>query len=238
MGRLDDHMKMVGKDRSDGREDSPRAAPGAQAPATGATTSEEELPAELRTLVENLEVSFRDFREMALEKLKAFKDVKGWELAGTRARCAPEMVARIYKSGRSCEVFVKEFIQQRGLAGNHLCGEMLLIAMLIDKAMVESPPEWINYKTTEIAFRRLHGIERAFSQVHQESDWRAPKGAGKTWKTKVQYALLDEIDIRKLDEGGTVIDSVEKEVRERLTAKALMQKALGKLGDGAQSEGS
>ena len=103
--------------------------------------------------------------------------------------------------------------------------------MLMDRSLVESPPEWVNYKTTEIAFRRLHAIERAFALVAKESDWRAPKGAGKTWKTKVQYALLDEIDIRSLDESGTVIDSVEKEVRERLQSKALLQKALGKLQD-------
>ena len=128
-------------------------------------------------------------------------------------------------------MYVKELIGQKGLEGNHLGNEMLLLAMLLDRSMVESPPEWVNYKTTEIAFRRLHGIERAFSQVWKESDWKAPKGGGKQWQTRVQYALLDEIDIRSLDEGGTVIDSVEKEVRERLQSKALLQKALSKLPD-------
>ena len=49
----------------------------------------------------------------------------------------------------------------------------------------------------------------------------------------MQYALLDEIDIRVLSEGGTMIESVEKEVRERLQTKALLQKALGKLQDSA-----
>jgi len=178
-----------------------------------------------------LETSFKDFRECALQTLKAFKEDKTWQLAGTRARCAPDMIAKIYRNGRSCEMYVKEFVQQKCLEGNHLANEMLLLSMLVDRSMVESPAEWINYKTTEIAFRRLHAIERAFALVTKESDWRAPKGAGKTWKTKVQYALLDEIDIRSLDENGTVIDAVEKEVRERLQSKALLQKALGKLQD-------
>ena len=54
----------------------------------------------------------------------------------------------------------------------------------------------------------------------------------------MQFQLLDEIDIRALDENGTVIDEVEKEVRERLQTKALLQKALGKLGDSGAESGS
>lgn len=143
------------------------------------------------------------------------------------------MIARIYRSGRSCEQYVRDFVQSKQLEGNHLANEMLLFCMLIGKSMVDSPPEWVNYKTTEIAFRRLHGMERAFANVARESDWRAPKGAGKTWRSKVEYRLLDEIDIRSLDEGGTVIEAVDKEVRDRLQTKALLQKALSELGDSA-----
>ena len=84
----------------------------------------------------------------------------------------------------------------------------------------------------------MHGIERAFANVWKEVDWKAPKGNTKGWKTKVQFRLLDEIDIRSLDENGTVIDSVEKEVRERLQTKALLEKALGKLGDAPGGDGS
>ena len=142
-------------------------------------------------MVDGLKASFRVvFRECAMEKLEAYREDKGWLLAGTRARCAPEMIAKIYRNGRSCEMYVKELIAQKGLEGNHLGNELLLLAMLLDRSMVESPPEWANYKTMEIAFRRLHGIERAFDQVWKESDWKAPKGGGKQWKTKVQYALL------------------------------------------------
>ena len=88
---------------------------------------------------------------------------------------------------------------------------------------------------SEVALRRLHDIEPAFASVTRESDWRPVKG-NKNWKTKVQYAVLDEIDARKLAEGGTVIEAVEKEVRERLQQKALMAKVLGQVdrpGDGA-----
>ena len=93
----------------------------------------------------------------------------------------------------------------------------------------------MNYQTTEIAFRRLHAIERAFSNVHSLNDWKAQKGQ-KNWKTKVQYALLDEIDAHRLSEGGSVIESVEREVRERLQQKALLQKALLKV-PGSPGEG-
>ena len=109
-------------------------------------------------------------------------------------------------------------------------------SMMIGKAVQESPPEWINYETTEVAFRRLHGIERAFAQVSQLSDWKAPRGA-KAWKTRIQHAVLDEIDARKLSEGGMIIESLEREMRDRLQQKALLQKSLSKLGpsEGAAS---
>ena len=194
---------------------------------------EEEVPEEMKELLTSLETSFKDMREVAREKLRSYREVRDWSLAGTKARAAPAMVAKIYRSGRTCEMYVRDFVQSKGLEGNHPANEILLLSMMIDKAIVESPGEWINYKTTEIAFRRLHGIERAFANVFKESDWRAPKGNTKGWKTKVQFRLLDEIDIRALDENGTVIDSVDKEVREQLQSKALLEKALGKLGDAA-----
>ena len=53
----------------------------------------------------------------------------------------------------------------------------------------------------------------------------------------MQDALLDEIDARKLAEGGTIIDSVEREVRGRLQQKAFLQKTLLKL-PGAHGEGA
>ena len=42
--------------------------------------------------------------------------------------------------------------------------------------------------------------------------------------------MLDEIDARKLSEGGVITDNLEKEVRDRLQQKALLQKSLSKLG--------
>ena len=56
----------------------------------------------------------------------------------------------------------------------------------------------------------------------------------KNWKTNVQYALLDEIDAHRLSEGGSVIESVEREVRERLQQIALLQQPLLKMPGGPQ----
>ena len=225
--RLDAHQAMVSQDQ--GLEVTPERA---EADAPMAAPSEE-----VSNLVRELEGTFRDMREAAAEKLRAFAPVS-WTIGHSKARCAPEMVARIYRNGRSCEDFVKAFIREKELEGNHLGNEMQLLALMVDRALCESPPSWINYQTTEVVFRRLHGIERAFATVSKEADWRAPKGA-KNWKTRVQYALLDEIGARKITENNTVIDSIDKEVRERLQQKALLHKSLNKVtgsGEGAGGE--
>ena len=223
--RLDAHASMVNRDQG--------TSPPPPTMATVGSEMREEIRGEphkrIAQLVQDFEWSFRDLRECAGEKLRAYSEEVAWTISGSRVRVAPEMVARVYRNGRCCEEYVKQFIKEKELEGNHLGSEMLLLAMMIDKAVQESPAEWINYQTTEVAFRRLHGIERAFAQVSQQSDWKAPRGA-KSWKTGVQYAVLDEIDARKLSEGGVITESLEKEVRDRLQQKALLQKSLSKLG--------
>eukprot|EP00959_Pyramimonas_sp_CCMP1952_P015064 318949-Pyramimonas_sp.AAC.1 len=72
--------------------------------------------------------------------------------------------------------------------------------------MVEAPADWINYKTTELAMRRLHGIESAFEHVKQRSDWKPPNGSKAGWKSRVNYALLEELDTSKSDQEGLLID--------------------------------
>ncbi|CAK0837144.1 unnamed protein product [Prorocentrum cordatum] len=175
--------------------------------------------------------SFKDMRSVAMEKLEAYREEVAWALAGgIKTRVTPRMIARIYRSGGTAVQIAKDFIRTQELDGNYLADELLMVAMLIDRGMVEAPAEWINYKTTESAFRRIHAVERAFEMVRTSHNWRAPKQP-KEWKSKVNYPVLSELNPMNCSDEDVLIEGVEKELRERLAQKALLQKTLDKLAD-------
>ena len=66
--------------------------------------------------------------------------------------------------------------------------------------------------------------------VRSSQDWRPPKQP-KGWKSKVNYIVLSELDPMKSAQEDVLIEGVEKELRDRLAQKALLQKTLDKLGD-------
>ena len=121
-------------------------------------------------------------------------------------------------------------MRRKELRGNHLAEEMLSMALLVDRAVMESNDDWINHKSTEIALRRLYGLERAFGPVRTVADWKPSKNSGGKWRSKVQFHLMDEIDVGAMDPDNIGIEAVDKEVRERLKDKALLAKSLGNLG--------
>ncbi|CAK0795742.1 unnamed protein product, partial [Prorocentrum cordatum] len=187
---------------------------------------------EIDSLVKGLDDSFTDMREVAKEKLQAYSSDVAWTIpGGIKTRVAPSMVARLHRSGASAVASIREMIRTKQLDGNYMAEEALLISMMLDRSMVEAPADWIDYKTTELAMRRLHGIERAFENVKQRSDWKPPNGSKAGWKSRVKYALLEELDTSKSDQEGLLIDGVERELRERLAHRALLAKSLDKLQD-------
>ncbi|CAK0897174.1 unnamed protein product, partial [Prorocentrum cordatum] len=219
--RLDRHKEMV-------EQDSMAVTAGGSEQRVVSSTSNPEID----SLVKGLDDSFKDMREVAKEKLQAYSSDVAWTIpGGIKTRVAPSMVARLYRSGASAVASIREMIRTKQLDGNHMAEEALLISMMLDRSMVEAPADWINYKTTELAMRRHHGIERAFENVKQRSDWKPPNGSKAGWKSRVNYALLEELDTTKSDQDGLLIDGVEKELRERLAHRALLAKSLDKLQD-------
>lgn len=106
--RIDSHARVAEEDAAAGSVTSPRAsAPGPP-----------RAPEAVQELVSSLEGNFRNFREVAVEKLRAFREDENWQLAGTRSRAEPAMIARISRAGRSCEQYVRDLIQAKGLDGN------------------------------------------------------------------------------------------------------------------------
>ena len=112
--------------------------------------------------------------------------------------------------------------------GHHIEHELQVLALAVD-SQVKSDSNFINTEACEILCRRIYGIRRAFSAVKGRMDWQQPEGQGAhTWKSKVQWGLLDEIDLRALKADSCTIDSVEEDLRKQLERKALMNKWLVK----------
>ncbi len=90
------------------------------------------------------------------------------------------------------------------------------------------PDDMLNYRSTEVLCRQIYGIEKAFEAVMREGEWKATKQQPKSWRSKVQYHILDEIDARALMSQTAVVPAVDAEVRDRLRDKALLIKAVEK----------
>ena len=106
----------------------------------------------------------------------------------------------------------------------------MLLAMVFDRGIREAGDDWLNLESTEFVARRLYGMERAFAEVRREADWRAPRdGNKKNFKSKILWHYLEECDPRSLEQGDLYVDKVDREIRERLTERGKLAKALGSL---------
>ena len=87
----------------------------------------------------------------------------------------------------------------------------------------------MNSEAVEILTRRTHGLQLAFREVRKLSYRKQPRGqSGQKWRSKVQWHLCDQYDIRALDEEDMAVGAVDEEVRKRLETKALFNKYLNK----------
>ena len=124
--------------------------------------------------------------------------------------------------------FVKSSVREKELSGNHIEHELMVLGMAID-SQVKADDNFINTEACEILCRRVYGLRRAFSEVKCRGDWQQPRGQGaRKWKSKVRWALLDEIDMRALRQDLETIEPVEEDLKKRLEKKALMNKWLTK----------
>ena len=120
----------------------------------------------------------------------------------------------------------------------HAAQEYLLLCMILDK-LLKNNEDMINSEGAEIICRRLHGLQLAFAEVRRLSDWKQPKGqAGQKWRSKVQWDLCAQYDVRSLDEQELQIPAADEEVRLRLEKKALFNKHLTKERDTNKEEAS
>ena len=168
-----------------------------------------------------------------MDHLQKYRDIDGWNLGGAKARIAAQYLARLYKSGKAASETARSWISEKELDTCHAAQEFLLLAMILDKMITDQKEDLINSAACEILCRRMHGLQLAFQNVHRQSDWKQPRGQqGQKWKSKVQWELCDQYDVRALDENELTMPGADEEVRLRLEKKALFNKYLAKAQEG------
>ena len=174
-----------------------------------------------------------------MEHLRRYAEKESFRIGGdTKVRIAPDMIAKLYRNGRTATRELEDFVHTRGLDRCHAAAEMPTLGLVLDRLVTfESSADIVNLSAVEVICRKLYGLLRAFEDVKCEADWKQPKGSGSgKWKTKVKWALLQEYDVQALESPDWAIPSADAEVSERLQRRALFNKHLSKV-DNASPDG-
>ena len=175
--------------------------------------------------VSMLRDALQDPKQRLLENLESLSGEINWKLpAGTDQRVAPNLLVKLYsKYGSACR-FARSFIDEKQLERHHVGQEMMLHCMVLDR-MIAAQPDFATTQGCEMVCRRIYGLKRAFADVHQQSDWKQPKGQAK-WRSKVRWDLANELDWRALEQDDEHLPEVERELQLRMRDKALAQRYL------------
>eukprot|EP00959_Pyramimonas_sp_CCMP1952_P357838 7492056-Pyramimonas_sp.AAC.1 len=78
--------------------------------------------------------------------------------------------------------------------------------------IVDQKEDLINSSACEILRRQTHGLQLAFENAHQQSDWKQPRGQqGQKWKSKVQRGLCDQHEAVAWDENELTMPGTDEE---------------------------
>ena len=87
--------------------------------------------------------------------------------------------------------------------------------------------------------RRLYGYMKAFSDVKKENDWRRPTGAaGRNWKSKVNWPLLDAYDVIALEKDRYSLENVDRETQGVFQKQQQLDGYLSSLADNPATVGT
>jgi hypothetical protein len=191
----------------------------------------DELIAELERASQNVHSSF-------LKQLRRYREVHPWPMpAGYRKRLAPTYLAGVYKNGISGVEYGRRWIAAHKLEKCSLAQEILSILEAIDDSILTDERDVINSVAFEKLCRRAYGLERAFENEWSEDDYKHPDSQkGKNWKSKVQWDLCEQFDVRSLALKATRVPEAEAEARESMEREASFNKYYAKLSASRSSE--
>ena len=104
-------------------------------------------------------------KDQLVSHLGNYSPTVEWKLPqDLKARVAPSLLMQVFQTHATFRDFVKEYIKEKELHGNHIEHELLVLALAID-SQARSNDDFINTEACEILCRRVYGICRAFVAV-------------------------------------------------------------------------
>jgi len=169
-------------------------------------------------------------RELALFAVEKQDDSADLQLPiGVKTRIAKTVIIRLFRQYTPIEE-VELMITTKELQGSRYARELREWARtLLD--MIRAKQDVVNTRTGERVCRKLHSYWRGFERVERRSDWKAPKGAGPAWKSKIDWRMIREIDLNLMAGDSDRIPALEEEVGSRLSQQSQLQGSLERAGD-------
>ena len=154
---------------------------------------------------------------------------------GYRARVAPQTFTHIYSHGKRAKEYFIEWLRSRGLMDCAAARELIACGDTLDTLLIDEPlTNFINSLQVEKLGKKIFGLQRAFENVTQSSDWKKPTGATKNWSSKVDWASAKQVDPElKMPDTLPRIREQEDETRLEMDREAMLLRTQKQLQDAA-----
>ena len=154
---------------------------------------------------------------------------------GYRTRVAPEYLTKVYSHPtRTGKQYAEDYLAAHGLKDCTAAQRMVDALTLIDQMfLVDRIKGAINLVSLEKLARIALGYGLGFQKCSEESHWRKPKNAPKTWASKVDFEIMKRVDPGNLADFGTVefLKELKAEVKGEMTKDAELAKVKNKLAE-------
>ena len=166
--KLDEHGRVVEQDSSSSRRAQQGSSPGSvgsfEMVRSNSSSSIQDVTSPVRGKIEEIEARARNPRDMALQALKHYKDIS-LRVGNITTRTAPDMLSRLYKSGRTAKAELREWLRSKELEACPAASEVLVQGMILDRMLEnEEVHNLTNSRLAELVRLRICGIMQAYQK--------------------------------------------------------------------------
>ena len=115
--------------------------------------------------------------------------------------------------------------------------ELIACGDTLDTLLIDEPlNDFINKLQVEKLGKKIFGLQRAFENVTQLSDWKKPTGAAKNWSSKINWESAKQVDPElKMPDTLPRIREQEDETRVEMDREAMLLRTQQQLQNAAAS---
>jgi hypothetical protein len=181
----------------------------------------------LKEEIRKLKSESADPRAELLRRLRAWRRKVRWEAPGSvKSRVSPKLLSFLFKGGFSACENLRRWAEAKGVLEHPAIRTLTVICAAFDKMMLSKAfIQMMNEESVELLSRRVWGTMRAFDGVSCKGDWQKPSGGAQSWKSKINWSVLEEVDIIGASRDSIQIPHADDELRKRFRDRALLERA-------------